>query len=269
MTHLLDDFVDLDRYPIDDPNGKGINLVQHCRAQLDESALCCLSGFLRPAALVALQSEIRARQEHAYWIESERTPYSWRNASLLPEGHRARIRSPHRLGSVTRDQFDENGPLLGLFKCDALTEFVRCCLGFATLHRVECPYLSMNVKVMREGAIHGWHFDSNDGAVSLLVQSAGAGGRYEYVPYVRSDEDENYEQVVSIIQGASPEYVVSVDIAPGTFCLFKGYQSLHRVTAVTRGDPDRLIAVFSYDEQPGVHYNESTLRTVLGAVPGE
>ena len=263
---MLHSLVDLDRYPIDDLDGRGTALLKACQSALQESALCYLPNFLLPETLNSIRGEILDAQDSAYWIESERTPYSWRDLTHLPESHPARIRSAHRLGSVTRDNFDEAGKLLSLFKCDELTEFVRRALGVATLSRVHCPYLSMNVKVMGEGARHGWHFDANDGVVSLLIQEANEGGHYEYAPYIRSTENENYERVAEVIRGDTA-LVKRVDITAGTLCLFKGSRSLHRVSPVTRGNPDRLIALFAYDPQPDVSYNAQTLRTVLGTLP--
>ena len=60
-----------------------------------------------------------------------------------------------------------------------------------------------------------------------------------------------------------------VELAPGSFCLFKGRRSLHRVSEVTRGSPDRLLAVFSYHSIDGHRYFESTVKSVLGRLPDD
>jgi hypothetical protein len=266
MQSTISSLVDVRRFPIHDLDGAGAPLLKECRNALEESALCYLPNFLLTETLDAIRREILAAQALAYWIESDRTLYSWRDLSNLPTAHPARVSSPHRLSSITRDKFDEAATLLSLFKCDELTEFIRRALATESLNRVECPYLSMNVKVMGESAQHGWHFDTNDGAVSLLVQSARAGGEYQYVPYIRSDTHENYEQIANIV-GGDHRVVKQVDITPGTLCIFKGSRSLHRVSPVSEGDPDRLIALFAYDPKPGLVYNDRTLQTVLGTLP--
>jgi len=56
-------------------------------------------------------------------------------------------------------------------------------------------------------------------------------------------------------------------LADGSFCLFKGRRSIHRVSEVTQGAPDRLLAVFSYHHIPGHRYKDSTVRSVLGRLP--
>ena len=38
--------------------------------------------------------------------------------------------------------------------------------------------------VLGAGDELGWHFDANDGVVSLMLQEAGAGGAFEFAPFV-------------------------------------------------------------------------------------
>ena len=92
------------------------------------------------------------------------------------------------------------------------------------------------------------------------------GGHYEYVPYLW-DDAEDYAAVQAVIDG-NQSRVERVVIEPGSLCLFNGHRSLHRVSPVTAGKPDRLIALYAYDRQPGLSYNEKPLRTVLGEDPG-
>ena len=49
---------------------------------------------------------------------------------------------------------------------------MRRALKFEEFYPVACPYLAANVKVMSEGCKHAWHFDQNDGAVTLMIQEA-------------------------------------------------------------------------------------------------
>jgi hypothetical protein len=266
MTNI-EDLVQTHRYPITDPDGAGARLIEHCLQQLNESAICCLPNFLQPDALRDMQTEALSRAGDAHWIERNRSAYSWLDPAQFPEGHAVRTPTSHRYGTITRDRFAETGSLLNLFKSDVLTDFIRRCMGTHSLYRVECPHLSVNVKLMDSGACLGWHFDTNDGAVSLLLQAAQAGGNYEYIPYIRSSENENYEQVSDCLAGESAGSVMRPTLRPGTLCLFKGNRSLHRVTQVAQGDPDRLIALFSYDEQPGRRFSDRTVATVLGKLP--
>ncbi len=174
--------------------------------------------------------------------------------------------NPNVLGSITKDVFPQGGAFVSIFEQPALTDFVRRALNLDELYPVACPYLAANVKVMEEGCQHAWHFDQNDGAVTLMIQEAAGGGHFEYVPYLRAEGAENYDEVGKLLRG-EPRNTVRPRLEAGSFCLFKGRRSIHRVTQVTQGSPDRLLAVFSYHHIKGHRYRDSTVESVLGRLP--
>lgn len=53
----------------------------------------------------------------------------------------------------------------------------------------------INMLVYEAGDQNGWHFDTTDFIVSLILQPAGAGGEYQYIPDLRSPDDENLPAV--------------------------------------------------------------------------
>ncbi len=264
--YTLDELIDLERYPINDLDGRGKELVSECQQSLEDLAVCHLPDFVRPEAVAAICAESEEGKDGTYWVRNNRRAYSWRNPDDYPEGHPVTLGSPNLLGTITTDQFAADSAFVSLFQLPELTRFLRKILRQAELYPVECPYLAANIKVMSEGCKHAWHFDQNDGAVTFLFQHADEGGHFEYVPYLRSDDDENYAGVRPLLEGRD-QGVQRVDLSPGSFCLFKGRRSLHRVTEVTRGAPDRLLAVFSYHSVAGHRYVESTVTSVLGRLP--
>ena len=245
------DIVDLQRYPItmlDDAAGR--ELVEACRRDLAQASLCTLPGFVRSEALPALVAEAQALAPGAYRKDNLRTPYSWRcNEGFSPDHPRSQL-FRNRSGLVHCDQFPGDGPIERLYEWDPLTDFVREALGYETLYRSACPTLSLTMGVEGEGQQFGWHFDTNDAVISLLLQQPDEGGHFEYAPYIRSEDDENYPQVARLFAG-KPGIVRRPVMAPGTFVLFKGRRSCHRVTPVSSSAPPRLIALLSYDERPG------------------
>ena len=106
-----------------------------------------------------------------------------------------------------------------------------------------------------------WHYDTNDGVVSLLLQTPDEGGDFEYVPYLREENDEHYDAVADVFAGCSTR-VQQPRMKPGSLLLFKGRRSLHRVSAVGRTEKPRLIALMSYDRQPGMVFPEATVRAI-------
>jgi len=252
--------VDLDRYPIDQPDAPACQaLVASCRRDIETQALCMLPDFLRPDALEVLQGESQALAPKACRMDNLRTPYGWmRNAGFKPDHPRSQL-FRNRSGLVLGGEFPRDSAIKALYFWDPLTEFLRQVIGVDTLYNTACPHLSFNIGVEGEGDQFGWHFDTNDGcAVSLLVQQADEGGHFEFTPFIRSDEDENYTEIGRVFAGKS-ELVRQPAMAPGTFTLFRGHRSLHRVTPVGNTTRARLIVLFGYDQNPGMVYPESTV----------
>ena len=163
-------------------------------------------------------------------------------------------------------QFPGSTLIEELYYWGALTEFVREVLGLKTLYRCECPNCSLMLSSLEKDNQVGWHFDTNDGVVSLLLQSPNQGGEFECVPYIRSEENENYETVSKVFSG-DKEIVLKPQITPGTFVLFKGRRTCHRVTKVGETIKPRLIALYSYNEEPDMIFPEATVNDFMNPEP--
>jgi hypothetical protein len=150
---------------------------------------------------------------------------------------------------VLTDRIPEDSHLNRLYNWQPLTEFVRQVYGVPAMYRSGCPALSLVYKIAAEGDTDGWHYDDNDGVISLLLQKPDEGGLFEYAPYIRGDEDENYHAVARLF--ADPEtHGIRPAVEPGTFVLFNGKLSMHRVTPVGKTRQPRIVALLSYDERP-------------------
>ena len=129
-------------------------------------------------------------------------------------------------------------------------------------NRVADPQLSCNVTIMGDGDQHGWHFDSNDFVISLLLQAPMGGGCFVFAPGIRSEADQNYDGVAAAMDG-DPGLLRQPLMAPGALILFRGRNSLHRVTPV-EGPDKRIIALFSYDRRPDMQFSEQSRINVFG-----
>ena len=255
--------IDCDRYPVDRPDHPLLErVVAQCHRDLDETALCLLPGFLGPAAVACLQREATPLLESAYRSEKARTAYGWMDNSGFAPTHPRGALMRTCTSTVTLDLIPDHSPIRKLFESDGLTDFVRRCLGYRTLYRSACPYLALEVKAYGEGDTISWHFDTNDGVVSLLLQDADAGGHFEYAPYIRDENDEHYHEVRAVFEGTS-ERVRRPRLEPGCLALFKGRRSVHRVSPVGPTSKPRLIMLLSYDARPGMVFPEATVRSVI------
>ena len=163
---------------------------------------------------------------------------------------------------VLTNQFPGDGPIETLYRWEPVTDFVREVLGFETLYRTACPHLSLGIGVEGEGDQLGWHFDTNDGVVSLLLQEPDEGGHFEYAPYIRAEDDEDYVETARLFAG-EPGIAQRALMKPGTFVLFNGRRSCHRVTLVEATSKPRLIALLSYGKRPGMVFTEANVRDAM------
>ena len=89
---------------------------------------------------------------------------------------------------------------------------------------------------------------------TLLLQAPKAGGEFQYRSALRSETDPNYDGVARLLQGGDDQ-IETLPLSPGTLNIFKGKNTAHRVTPVA-GARERIVAVFSYYERPGVRFSD-------------
>jgi hypothetical protein len=255
--------IDLTRYPIATPDTAAYGaLAAECRECLEASGLCLLHEFLMPEALAAMAHEANRlapgafRRDHAMAIHGGAPPPG------LPADHPRRRRFPFRTGAIAYDEFGPGSAIRALYEWDGLTGFIAAVVGGGPLYRCVDSLASCTVTVLADGDEHGWHYDDNDFVVSLLLQSAAAGGAFEVLPNCRAERGEDVERIGRAFDGEDVGRT-RPDLRPGTLSLFRGQRSLHHVTRVS-GPTPRLIALFSYDRRPNMRFSDAIRRNVYG-----
>ena len=136
-------------------------------------------------------------------------------------------------------------------------------IGQGRLYLNECPYQAVNILAQDEGDTNSWHFDAyNEFTVTLQMQRGYRGGLFEIVPNIRSKTNENYDAVGRVLDGDGSG-VVRLDIEPGSLVIFRGRDSLHRVTPV-EGTRRRLAAVMCFERSSGVTGNSTMNAAIYG-----
>lgn len=244
--------VDLDRYPLLDLEASAAQrLVRTGRRQLAADGVFALPAFIRSAALETMQEEADRLCRGAFRRVDHRNGF--------PAGMGAVTRVS--LGCVGCDEMPAASPMRRLFLWDGLTRFVSEVLEQRPCYRSADPIASCMVTELAPGDELGWHFDANDGIVTLMLRSAGAGGAFQYAPNVRHRGD-----LPALIEGTLAggcEKVLELDTQPGTLTLFNGFQSLHRVAPVAAA-PSRLMLTFSYDSAPGQEFSDEVRLRFFG-----
>jgi len=255
--------VDLERYPIDDLDGPvGRALVARCRSELAAVGACDLPGFLERPAVEQIVAEIPHwgatphRTETTHNIE-----FSGGEAELADDDPlRLQVRSAKSL--IAYDQIPDSSPLRAVYESDELTAFVGAALGVEPLFRQSDEIGALNVMLYDSGDELGWHFDNADFVVTLMLQEPSAGGAFEYVPMLRTADDENPRGVAALLAGDRAG-VRTMSPEPGTLALFRGHLSPHRVTPI-EGTTQRINAVLAYSHMPDARLTASARRIFFG-----
>lgn len=263
----LDSIVDVARYPIHDVDSPGFERsVAEARASLAEDGCAVLKGFVLPEAAAIMAAEGERLRDTTIPVERDFWPYPpYQHADGdWPKGHPRTRHSPRRNRFVGYDMLDDRSPTRLLYETPAMTEFVRRVAGVDVLYPYADPLGACSLSIQEEDEALPWHFDVTHFVVSVLVHEPQKGGRFQYAPYLRSDAEENYDDVTAVLDGTS-DRVVDLDMKPGDLQFFEGRHSMHRVTAPAPGTW-RCIALLSYCEKPGVIGSEETQRHLFGRV---
>lgn len=248
------DIVDLDRYPLDRPGSAVWNeLVDRCRADLARDGMFNLEGLVRPAALARAMDEIRPIMEtQSFEHRRSHNIYFRQEIPGLAADHPALRQLETVNHTVCWDQVSQSMPAR-LYEWPDFARFLAAVMEKPALYTMRDPLAGLNVMSYGDGEALNWHFDRSEFTTTLLLQEPTGGGEFQYRSNLRSDDDPNYDGVARLLDGRDPE-VKSLKLSAGTLNVFKGRNTLHRVTP-SQGPRERYIAVFSFYERPGVMFS--------------
>ncbi len=255
--------VDIDRYPIGDlTSPAGVELVERCRADLAVGGACQLDGFLRPAAVDQLVADALELASGAHRSEATANVYFEDVDDSLPADDPRRVMERASQATIAYDMVPADAAIRALYEWDSLLEFVAAALDKHPFYRNADPLGGLNVVYYEEGDELGWHFDRAEFVVTLMLQPAAVGGDFEYVPNLRTPQDENYPAVGRLLQGDMTD-VVHLPSRAGTLAFFRGRHSIHRVTPIV-GDVLRINAVLAFADKPDQRLNVLTQQMFYG-----
>jgi hypothetical protein len=258
MHHIID----LDRYPLDQPGSPALQaVIDRARADLARDGMFDLPGFLRPA----VREEVVAALAPRFATESHRHArlhniYFRKEVPGLPADHPALTMVETVNHTLCGDQV--TGPLHDLYAWPAFAAFLAATMDKPALHVMDDPLGCLNAMAYRAGEGLNWHFDRSEFTTTLLLQAPRAGGSFEYRSDLRTADDPNYDGVARLLAGQDPQ-MRAITLQEGTLNVFRGRNTAHRVTPV-QGDRDRIIAVFSFYESPGVRMTPEEQRGFYG-----
>jgi predicted 2-oxoglutarate/Fe(II)-dependent dioxygenase YbiX len=166
-------------------------------------------------------------------------------------------------GALTDDQIEASSALHQLYDAAEFRDFLCAVLDEVELFEYADPLSSVNLHFACEGQELGWHFDNSSFAITLMIQKPEGGGVFEYVSCVRNADagEMNFDSVDRVLDGDVRPQTLRMDA--GDLVLFRGRNSLHRVTPV-EGDTTRMLVVLAYNTEPDVALSESARMTFYG-----
>lgn len=253
---VIDNVIDLEKYPINQPDSPQYqSIVAQCRADLENKGMYELPGFLKPDALRTTIAKVLPRMANdSVEIRREHNIYFLDKIEGIADDHPALKKILTINHTLCADQIVDT-PLTQIYEWLHFRNFIARTMQLPVLHLMDDELARLNILSYRPGEALNWHFDRSEFTVTLLLQRAEQDGIFEYRRKLRTDFDPNYDGVGKLIAGLDQE-VISVDVEPGALNVFHGHNTAHRVTTVS-GNNERMVAVFSLYEKPGVRFSDS------------
>jgi hypothetical protein len=258
------DYIDTERYPIDQAGPARDALIGGLRADLETNGCAVLKGFVRASRLPELVAESDRVAVHGHRNFNRTNAYFTQDRADLPPSHPLRRFYDRSNAFVPADNFGADSILRAIYAWPAFAPFVQAALGEERFYPYADPLADVIVNLAEAGNGFPWHFDTNNYTVTLAIQNAESGGDFEYSPHLRTPTDENYAGVEAVLDGDS-RLIHTLHLEPGDLQIFKGRYSLHRVTPLG-GNRARYVAIFSYVEEPGMVGSPERTRQLYGRV---
>jgi hypothetical protein len=248
------DILDLVRYPLERlDSAEWQALVEQCRADLAREGMFNLEGLMRPDVAASTVAAMNDRFDTDAFLHERGHNVYFSDRPDLPADHPALKRFQTSNRTLCADQIT-GSPLLLLYEWPEFLRFLAATMQMPQLYVMDDAMARVNAMSYRAGQALNWHFDRSEFTTTMLLQAADAGGEFEYRTNLRSDDDPNYDGVAQLVEGNDPD-TRRIALSPGTLNVFRGKNTIHRVTPV-KGDKDRVIAVFCYYQTPGVAFSE-------------
>jgi hypothetical protein len=250
--------VDVEKYPISD-----LNFQRQCRTAIDEQGVVSLAQFIQKDALGEMLAESLRLRPQAYFCRQTHSVYLNSPVSSLPTDHPLNRTVTTSKGCVCDDLIAPESALRTLYDSEMFRGFVKSVVGQSEIYPYADRLSSINIHYAERNQELGWHFDNSSFAITLMIQKPNVGSRFEFIRDFRysSDGKENYSGVLDLLDGKlQPE---RLDIAPGTLVLFRGKDSLHRVSP-NESEKTRILAVLAYNSLPDVALSKSARKTFYG-----
>ncbi len=254
----ISQIIDTIRFPIDDAAFR-----LRAAGFLKRDGALVLPGFITKRALEQIYQEAIAAEASACFYTQKHNVYLTLQDPAFSSDHPRNRQMNSSKGCICDDQVDQQSSLRILYDNAVFRQFLCHVLNEKQLYPYGDTRSSINIHFARQGQELGWHFDNSSFATTLLIAKPEGGGKFEYLKNIRdADAGENgYEKVDQILAGNIESGSLAAE--PGTLMLFRGRNSIHKVTP-TGGNKTRMLAVPAFNSEPDISLSESARMTFYG-----
>jgi len=258
MKNDISKWVNLKSCPLN-----SIDFAEKCRQKLSDTDVLLLHQFLLPEALNQIIKEGQARAHLAYFTKNTHNVYLSEPDISLPKTHVFNRQVKSSKGCITTDQIQSESGLHVIYNNSIFKKFIAHVVQENAIYPYADTLSGINIHYAREGEELGWHFDNSSFAITLLLQAPKEGGVFQYANNLRNinSEEINFDRVEDVLNDKAT--VKTLLMEEGTLVLFKGLNSLHRVTP-TIGDRTRILVVLAYNNKAGISLSETARMTFFG-----
>lgn len=262
----LADLVNLDRYPIHDPDSPvWAGLIEGIRRDLQSVGCSVLPGFLTDTGLETARDQGAVLSPKATFQRRMCNLYNSAPDPSLPDDDPRHLYFERTSGFVTRDMIPADTAIHRLYVSPGMKHFVAACTGTPEIYEYADPFAGLVFNVLPPDTRQPWHYDTNELVTTIMTQAPESGGTFEYCPGIRAPGDENLDGVARVLRGEDDFKIRRLDLQPGDLQLFHGRYALHQVAEV-KGERARHTAVFGYAGRPGVVGPLERTRQLYGRV---
>ena len=240
-----------------------VDFADECRQKLFDTDTLLLPQFLLPEALHQILEEAKTQAHLAYFTNKTHNVYLSQSDTSLPKTHVFNRQVRSTKGCITTDQIPSESGLHVIYNSSVFKKFIARVVQEDAIYPYADSLSGINIHYANEGQELGWHFDNSSFAITLLLQAPEEGGIFQYVSDLRNIDsgETNFDGVEAVLNDKVP--VKTLNIEEGTLILFRGLNSLHRVTPII-GSGTRILVVLAYNNTSNVSLSESARMTFFG-----
>ena len=277
VTKETNEYINYSKYPIhqfeNDADGRYNLLVQNCIKQMNTDGFVSLPSFLLPEAVDRLTSCILeldkegvgfySTDSHNVFLDADK-----QSVALSPlHPNRIQLNSSKHIINANDLLLAKKAPDLDeiFMSQPSVLDFISSVMQ-TKLYPSTDPFGKYYANIFREGDGLNYHFDRSEYSISLILQPSEEGGDFEFMPNSRrivEGWDEMIVDINDIAEAVTPHSSVKrPKLAAGDLYLFRGQNSLHRVSEIQKGK--RINIILTFNTEPDVRLNKYTLQKFFG-----